>query len=395
MPEETDTGRGCGYVFLPVVLCDLDAAFLGFELLRRPELRGRCVVVGGTPEQRGVVSTASYPARRFGVRSGMSTAAALRLCPEAVLLPVDMPYYHRMAERFHAVVAAGVAIWEPVGLDEVYLDLSGHRRTLPDTRAFCEDLRARVAAELGLSCSVAAAAGRALAKVACEVLAKPGGVGLLPQQEAAAVLGPLPVGVLPGVGPATAATLARYGLRTCAQLVAAPAEWLQRRLGAGAQTLQALAGGTDHSRPQPPGPARSLSVDQTFPSDLHAAPDIQRAFSELCWRLSQRLAAEGVWPRQLGVRWRTPDFADHSRQRTFGGPLCTRQEVRQVARRLWAEADVSRPVRLLSVQAGLLVPRQPPLLPSARLEATLGALEAQGVEIFPAALLGSAACCRR
>ncbi len=374
-------------MFLPVVLCDLDAAYLGFELLRRPELRGLCVIIGGSPQRRGVVCTASYEARRFGVHSAMSTAEALRRCPTALLLPVDMPYYTQMARRFREVVTRGVPVWEPVASDEVYLDLSGLERSLPDTAVFCDDLRQRVRDGLGLSCSVGASVGRALAKVVCELRAKPGGVALLSGEAAAGFLSPLEVGVLPGVGPQTAAALGRYGVRTCGQLAAVSEPWLVRRLGTRAGELRALAAGIDHSRPHPPGPPKSLSVDETFAQDLRAEPQVRRALAALSWELGTRLAAEGLWPHAVGLRWRTARFVDHSRQRTLPVPIQSRQALREIVWRLWEEADVREPVRLLGVQAGRLTARRGGFLPEDRLERVLGDLEAEGVRLVPASLL--------
>ena len=374
-------------MFVPVVLCDLDAAYLGFELLRRPELRGRCVIIGGSPQRRGVVCTASYEARRFGVHSAMGTAEALRRCPEALVLPVDMPYYAQMAKRFRAVATRGVPVWEPVALDEVYIDLSGLERSLPDTAAFCADLRQRVRDELGLSCSVGASVGRALAKVVCELRAKPGGVALLPGEAAAGFLAPLPVGVLPGVGPQTDAALGRYGIRTCGQLALTPADWLTRLLGVRAEELRDLAAGIDLSRPRPPGPPKSLSVDETFASDLRSPVEVRRALAALSWELGARLAVEGLWPCAVGLHWRTSRFVDHSRQQTLPAPVQSRQALRAIALRLWQAADVREPVRLLGIQAGRLTARQGGLLPEDRLERVLGELEADGLRLVPASLL--------
>ena len=376
-------------MFLPVVLCDLDAAFLGFELLRRPELAGRPVVIGGDAAARGVVATCSYEARAFGVHSAMSAAQAARLCPAAVWLPVDMPYYRTMSARFREVATRGVAVAQPVALDEVYLDLAGQRHAFPDTLAFCQELQARIHDELGLRCSIGAATGPRLAKLACEVWAKPGRIALLAAEEAEGRLAPQPVTAVPGIGSASAARLAQHGLRTCADLAAAPPAVARALLGARASDLQALAGGEDGHLVTPPGPAKSLSVEETFPTDLDAAGmDAQRALLRLSWQLGGRLAAAGRAPRRVGVLWRTERFIDGSVQRTFSLPVQSRLDLRAVAEALWrARAPQLGRIRLLGVQAGELAPRQPGVLPPDRLEEVLAQLEAGGTPLWPASLV--------
>jgi DNA polymerase-4 len=376
-------------VFLPVVLCDLDAAFLGFELLRRPELAGRPVIIGGDVDARGVVATCSYEARAFGVHSAMSAAQAARRCPQAVWLPVDMPYYREMSGRFRAVATRGVAGVQPVALDEVYLDLGGQRHVFGAAEAFCRDLRERLQEELGLRCSIGAAAGPRLAKMACELWAKPGGIALLAPADAAARLAPQPVGVLPGVGEASAERLSRHGLRSCGDLAAAPPALVAALLGSRARDLRALAGGHDDQRVTPPGPPKSLSVEETFPRDLDAAGEEARhVLIRLAWQLGGRLARAGMAARRVGVRWRTAAFVDGSSQHTYAGPLRSRLDLRDGALALWAErAPRLGRIRLLGVEAGGLGPRQPGVLPPDRLERVLADLEAGGTPLVPASLL--------
>ena len=377
-------------MFLPVVLCDLDAAFLGFELLRRPELAGRPVIIGGDAAARGVVATCSYEARAYGVHSAMSAAQAARLCPGAVWLPVDMPYYRTMSQRFREVATRGVAVTQPVAFDEVYLDLAGQQRTFPDVEAFCRDLQQRIRQELGLRCSVGAATGPRLAKLTCELWAKPGRIALLSAEEAASRLAPQSLAALPGIGEASVTRLARHGLRTCADLVAAPAALAAAVLGGRAADLQALARGADGRLVTPPGPAKSLSVEETFPRDLEAAgAEARRVLVRLSWQLGGRLAAAGRVPRRIGVRWRTAALVDGSVQRTLTQPLQSRMDLRRVALMLWTErAPRLGPVRLLGVEAGGLEPRQPGVLPPDRLEEVLAELEADGTPVWPASLLG-------
>lgn len=374
-------------MFLPVVLCDLDAAFLGFELLRRPELKGHPVIIGGRPEQRGVVATCSYEARAFGVRSAMSAAEAVRRCPQARLLPVDMPYYRDLSSRFRQAATRGVAVFEPVGLDEVYLDLRGQEKQYPDTQALCQDLQRRIREELGLACSVGASTGRALAKLACEILAKPGRIALLPAAAAAEVLAAQPVERLPGVGAATATMLRRHGVCTCGDLATASDDAVAHWFGARGARVRDVARGIDHSAVIPPGPPKALSVDETFARDLSAPADIRLALLRLSWLLGERLAAEGVSVREVGVRWRTPDFRDGSAQRTLSAPITARTDLRDVALAVWAERGTSRPVRLLSIHAGRLERRRGCLLPQDRLEAAVAQIEAAGQRLLPASLL--------
>ncbi len=377
-------------MFLPVVLCDLDAAFLGFELLRRPELAGRPVIIGGDAAARGVVATCSYEARAYGVHSAMSAAQAARLCPQAVWLPVDIPYYRGMSRRFREVATSGVAVTEPVALDEVYLDLAGQGLSFPDTEAFCRDLQRRIRQEVGLRCSIGAATGPRLAKVTCELWAKPGRIALLPPEEAARRLSPHALAVLPGIGEASATRLARHGLRTCGDLVAAPTALVAALLGSRAADLQALARGQDGRLVTPPGPAKSLSVEETFPRDLEATgAEARGVMVRMAWQLGGRLAAAGRVPRRVAVRWRTAAFADGSAQRTLSQPLQSRMDLRNVALTLWAgHAPRLGQIRLLGVEAGGLEQRQPGVLPPHRLEDVLAELEAEGTPLWPASLVG-------
>ncbi|MGE5597395.1 MAG: Y-family DNA polymerase, partial [Hyphomicrobiales bacterium] len=190
-----------------VLHVDLDAFFVSMELLRHPELRGLPVVVAGGLGPRGVVSTCSYEARKFGVRSAMPVARARQLCPQAVYLPSDFAYYAPASKQFHAILRDYTPIVEPAGADEAYLDVAGSERLFGDAEAIARDIRRRVRDEIGITASVGVSVNKLVSKVASDA-GKPDGLVVVPAGEEAAFFAPRPLRDLPMIGPKTAAALA-------------------------------------------------------------------------------------------------------------------------------------------------------------------------------------------
>jgi DNA polymerase-4 len=334
---------------------DMDAFFASVEQRRRPELRGRPVVVGGTGP-RGVVSSASYEARAYGVRSAMPGRQAQRLCPGAVFLPPDMSAYAEASRAVMAIFFDVTPLVEPISVDEAFLDVSGAVRLFGPPRQIARTIRARVAAEQRLTCSVGVASTKFMAKLA-STRAKPDGLLVVPVAEALAFLHPLGVEALWGVGEKSAELLRRLGLRTVGDVAQAPIGLLRRALGpAAAEHLHELAQGRD---PRPVSPERvdkSVGAETTFDVDISDPEPIRRALLALAERVGARLRAAGMAGRTIAVKVRFADFRTVSRSRTLTTPTDVAREIFDVAWQLSRDAAGSAALRLVGVRAEGLVP---------------------------------------
>jgi DNA polymerase-4 len=325
----------------------LDAFFVSVELLRRPELRGRPVIVatGTDPAARGVVMAASYEARRFGVHSALPLAIAHRRCPQAVLLPRDLEAYRRASTEVMEVLRGFSDRIEVAGLDEAYLDLSGS----PAPKARARQLKREVHAATGLVCSVGLAPNKLLAKIASD-LDKPDGLTVLEPDRMLEVVGDRDATLIPGVGERTAERLAGLGIRTVADLAAAPDRGLERALGPrlGDQLRERARGHDD--RPLVTERARkSESRETTFPTDVADAAALHRTLDRLVESVCRGLASEGRSGRTVTLKIRLRPFRTHTRSRTLEEPTRDPELVRSVSRELLAAFELDAPVRLLGV----------------------------------------------
>jgi DNA polymerase IV len=334
---------------LRVAHLDADAFYVSIELGRRPELRGRPVVVAGSGP-RAVVTTASYEARRYGVGSAMPAARARRLCPDAVFLPPDFPTYREVSGRVMGIVRSHVESVEVVGLDEAYLDVAG----LFSPRAAMRRLLAEIDAQTGLTCSIGIGPNKLVAKVASDA-EKPAGFVVLTREQACARFAQSPPGLVPGIGPKTAARLAALGLRTLGALAAAPEALLMERFGANLGRELRRRARFEHDGVI--GAERKVvseSRERTFDQDVH---DPQRMRAELA-RMSAELCASlrkhGRAGRTIGIKVRLDDFSTVTRAHTIAQATSDAQLVDAIAQRLLQEYAPPRPVRLLGVRvAGL------------------------------------------
>jgi DNA polymerase-4 len=332
-----------------VLHIDMDAFFASVEVRRRPELAGTPVIVGGAGN-RGVVTSATYEARRYGVHAAMPTARALRLCPTATVLPGDMALYAEVSRSVMALFRSITPLVEPLSMDEAFLDVTGARRRLGDAAEIGEYLRARVFDEQGITCSVGAAGTKFVAKLA-STRAKPDGMLVVRPPEVMGFLHPLPVGALWGVGPKTEETLLRLGLRTVGDIAHVPARTLQRALGAAAGShLHELSWGRDPRRVVPDEPERSTGAEETF------STDIDRELLHLAERTAGRLRATGTLARTVSIKVRFADFATITRSRTLGVPTDVGQELYDTARALYDALGLDRArIRLVGVRAERLI----------------------------------------
>ncbi|GCE76184.1 DNA polymerase IV [Cellulomonas biazotea] len=344
---------------------DMDAFFASVELARRPQLRGLPVIVGGA--QRGVVLAATYEARAFGVHSAMPMSSALRMCPQAVVVPPDHAAYRDVSAGVMRVLHDVTALVEQVSVDEAFLDVAGARRRLGPPTTIAALIRRQVHAEFGITCSVGIAANKFVAKLASGH-AKPDGVLLVPRAATLDFLRVLPVGALWGVGERTEAALARWGVRTVAELADSDVGTIQRAVGrtAGAHLFD-LAWGRDPRPVQPHREEKSVGAEETFVEDVADLTVVQAKALELADRCAARLRHRGLVGRTISIKVRTSDFRTLTRSRTLTTPSDVGREVYLAARELLAGVDLGGlPVRLVGVRVEGLEPaaavvRQPTL----------------------------------
>ena len=346
-----------------VLYVDLDAYYVSCELRDRPELRGLPVIVGPPPSAgptRGVVLSASYEARKFGVRSALPAMAAARMCPDATWIPPDFAKYERIAGEVRAVLRRFSPAVVPFSIDEaaVVVDVE----TPDEARALAERVQHALRAELSLPCSIGVARSRVIAKIATD-RAKPGGILVVPLEGAAAFLAPLSVRAIPGVGPKTESLLREAGVNTIGELASTTLESLERAVGGFAHELRALARGTPREAPEVDAGPRSRSTDHTYARDVEDWPSLEATVRELSRELAESVQREGFRYGTVGVAFRWADFDRSQRSRALRaaheGPATLEERAVRSARELWdaERAGRGRPVRTVSVRAERLTER--------------------------------------
>jgi DNA polymerase-4 len=340
----------------PILHVDLDAFYAGVEVLKDPTLRGKPVIVGGTGS-RGVVSSASYEARRFGVRSAMPAVRARRLCPEGVFLPPDFEAYKLHSNRFREVLLSYTPLVEPISLDEAFLDVGGATTLFGRPAEIAAGIRRDVEREVGVACSAGVAATKFVAKLASDHC-KPNGLLHVPAAETATFLEPLPVGRLWGVGEKTADLLGRLAIRTVGDLARTPRAVLERLLGeASARHLSQLAHGVDDRVVVPYEAPKSIGHEETFERDLDDTEEILRELLHLSGRVAARLRDDGYRARTITLKVRLANFTTLSRARTLPDATDVGADLYHMVRELYrALPGAGRRVRLLGVQASGLQP---------------------------------------
>lgn len=333
---------------------DMDAFFASVAQLDNPRLAGKPVIVGGQSLRRGVVSSASYEARAFGVHSAMPLYQALKLCPQATVVPAAMARYREIHRMLRAVWGTFSPTVEVASFDEAYLDLTGCEPVVGPPEQAARNLQAAVAEATGITCSVGVASSKLVAKVASK-RHKPRGLCVVPPGEEAAWLAPLRIDDLHGVGPKTAERLARVGLTHVHHLVSVPEADLDRMLGPLGTQLAQMARGID-TRPVSPGaPAKSVGAERTFQEDLIAPEALKAVFYDLVQEVGFRLRRSGQFARTVTVKIRYHDFETITRSHTLAQATDDDQVLASEALALWkAHAEPRRPVRLLGVSVSHL-----------------------------------------
>jgi DNA polymerase IV len=339
-----------------IIHLDLDAFYASVEQLRRPELRGLPVIVGGAPSEdgtaqlhRGVVSAASYEARVFGVHSAMPLRTAVRLCPQAVIVPVDFRAYRAASTSVFDIARDYTPLIEPLSLDEAFLDVTGSIRRFGSARHIAEEIRDRVLATCGLHVSFGVATCKTIAKIASD-LEKPRGFVVVEPGGEAAFLAPLPLRRLPGLGPAAERALSGLGISTLGQLAALPLDTVQRRVGrASGSSLWERARGIDTAPVTVPGAPKSVSREETFARDVAQRAALHLRIGELASDVGARLRTGGWTARTVTLKLRYADFTTISRQETLAIPTATDTTVRDAAVALLDVSWTGDAVRLLGV----------------------------------------------
>jgi len=349
---------------------DMDAFFVSVELLMHPELRGKPVVVGGQPDQRGVVSAASYEARQYGIQSAMPLRTAGRLCPHAVFLDGHHELYAEWSDRIAAILGKYSPIVEMVSIDEAYLDLAGTERLHGTPFASAHKLLSEIWERTHLPCSAGLAKTRLVAKVASDQ-AKPRGLLLVPAGSEADFLAPLPVRKIPGIGKVTEAALKSLGIETVGQLARVPQEKLEEVFGQWGTALYRKAQGEDSYGFLVDAEPKSISHNHTFGTDTDDCTALASTLSHLCQKAAKRLRDAGLSARTLTVTIRYAGFHTITRSKTLAEPTSLDAAILGTTKQLFDQHwDRLRKIRLLGVELASLThgARQLDLLDAGRRE---------------------------
>lgn len=337
-----------------VIHLDMDAFFASVEQRDNPRLRGRPVIIGGPPNSRGVVATASYEARRFGIHSAMPSREAGRLCPQGIFLRPNMAKYGEISRQIRAIMRRYTDCIEPLSVDEAFLDVTGQ-----DAITVAGRLKADIKRELDLTGSVGVSYCKFLAKLASD-MQKPDGFTVVTRQRAAEMLPPLPVRKLYGVGPRTDQSLGALGIKTCADLLAADPDVLRRHLGRRADELILLARGIDPRPVVPRHEAKSMGEENTFAHDQTDRAYLESLLEQYAQRLAEQLRSRSVACRTVTVKikWdqfipdglRGGDFVTITRSQTLPGPTDDPDAIAETAREMFRKVEwEGRKVRLLGL----------------------------------------------
>jgi DNA polymerase-4 len=313
-----------------IIHVDMDAFYASVEQLDNPDLVGRAVIVGGDPKKRGVVSAASYEARKFGVHSAMPMSQAVRLCPDAVVLPVRMKRYVEFSKRIHAIFQNFTPQVEPISLDEAFLDVTGSLRLFGPAQKIGRQIKRQIKGQLGLVASVGVAPNKFLAKLASD-LDKPDGFVVITEQNKQQVLDPLDVCRIWGVGPVTQKALKSAGIDTIKQLREAPTQMLRDIFGEQVTHVLRLAHGDDDREVESVRDAKSISSEQTFATDISDENVLLDVLLSEVEDVAQRLRLSDLEAKTITLKLRYDDFRTVTRSSTFDHPT-------NVTRTLWQRA---------------------------------------------------------
>jgi DNA polymerase-4 len=337
----------------------MDCFYAAVHMRDDPSLQGKPVVIGGSPQGRGVVAAASYEVRRFGVHSAMPAAQAVRRCPHAIFIKPDFPRYREESKRIFAIFRELTPLVQPASLDEAYLDVTDHLEPWGSATAIAEEIRRRVRAERRLTVSVGVGPNRLIAKIASD-FDKPDGLTVVKPHRVREFLDPLPVRRLHGVGPATEKALRELGAETIAQLRALDLETLRRRFGRHGQGLYEYSRGIDERPVRTHRERKSLGHERTYPRDLRTVAEMDEQLEDLAGRVARGLESKEIAARTVTVKVRYPDFTTLTRARTLDRATTSAELIARVARDLLRQTEAAtHGVRLLGVTGSGLTHGEP------------------------------------
>ncbi len=339
-----------------VLHIDLDSFFVSVELLQQPELRGKPVAVGGQPDQRGVIASASYEARKFGVRSAMPTKTALQLCPQLIVLPGRHSLYSKHSRQVMKVLYEITPFVEQISIDEAFLDITGTELKYGSPEKLAHTLHDRVRDEFGLPCSIGVASNKLVSKIATEN-AKPNKILVVPFGSEEKFLAPQPVRMLWGVGPKTAETLKSIGIETIGQITQTRSDLLARHFGSrGADDLIRRARGISSDTIETEHITKSISQENTFARDVIDANRLRTEILQQSERVGAQLREENLGARTIAIKIRYKDFSTFTRQTTLPQPTNLDQPIFDAAWKLFETNWTRRAIRLIGVAARGLGP---------------------------------------
>ena len=335
---------------------DLDAFFVSVEQALNPKLKGKMVIVGGDPERRGVVASASYEARPFGIHAGMPLSRARRLCPQAILIRANFSRYKDASSKFMKILGDFSPYIEPLGLDEAYLDVTGYEEPYGSPQKLARALKERIYEELELTASVGIGTCKVVAKIASD-LCKPDGLLEITPGEEQAFLNPLPVARLPGVGNKTEQILKEMGITTIGDFASLPVDMVRRRFGTPGVAIHSYARGIDNRKVEAPGEAKSISQQLTFARDTLNRNFLEATLHNLCQEVCQELRSQNKKTKCVAIRLRHADFKTITRQAILKEASDITQVVFTTAQQLLSKAlaKQEKPIRLIGIRISSLV----------------------------------------
>ncbi len=332
-----------------ILHCDMDCFYAAVHMRDDPSLEGKPVVIGGSPNGRGVVAAANYEVRRYGVHSAMPAAQAIRRCPHAVFIKPEFSRYREESQAIFAIFRELTPVVQPASLDEAYLDVTDHLAPWGSATAVAREIRRRVREQRRLTVSVGVGPNRLIAKIASD-FDKPDGLTIVKPNRVQAFLDPLPVRRLHGVGPATEKALGELGITTIAELRGAEEEVLRRRFGRHGQGLYNYSRGIDERPVRTHRERKSLGHERTYARDIVSLEEMDAQLEDLSGRVAAGLEKREIFARTITVKVRYPDFTTLTRARSLNRPTAAAEQIAQIARDLLRLTDAeTRNVRLLGV----------------------------------------------
>jgi len=335
---------------------DLDAFFVSVEQVLNPELKGKPVIVGGDPERRGVVASASYEARPFGIHAGMPSSKARRLCPQAIFIRSHFSLYKDASAKFMRILGDFSPHIEPLGFEEAYLDVTGCEEPYGSPRKLALAIKERINKELKITGSVGIATCKVVAKIA-SALCKPDGLLEIAPGDEQAFLNPLPIAKLPGVGKKTEQALKDMGITTIGELASLPLDTVKRQFGATGAMIHSYARGVDDREVEAPGEAKSISQQLTFARDTLDRNFLEANLHNLCQEVCQELRSQNKRAKCVAIRLRYADFKTITRQVILREASNVTQVIFATAQQLLTKAlaQQEKPIRLIGIRISSLV----------------------------------------